>query len=174
MPPSLPFIDPPLNTRPLTPTKQKQSTNDFNVSSLLKNDRTALQCSPTSSSSSTSSEIHSIPSTQQKSSQQRRQTNRPKKQHTGGNRLDKAVRKLTDRLLKTETNNNEEYSYENNNQFEHKNEEDDAHESNNNTIAAAFESSAASITAQIIQNFANRVTSQSLITTDHLDQLDEL
>lgn len=138
----------------LTPSlKQKSPTvNDFNVSSLLKNDRENVQCSPTSSSSSTSSEINPVSMVQKPLQQQRRSTTRPRKQLKS---LDKAVQKLTDRLLKTENNNNEECHFENNNEFEHKNEES-TRENNNNTIASAFGSSAAAITAQFIQNFTNQ------------------
>jgi hypothetical protein len=78
--------------------------------------------------------------------------NRTRK-HTG-NRLDKAVQKLTDRLLKTETNNNEDCNFDNNMDEEKFESAEVVRENNNNTIAS-FGSSAAAITAQILHNFAS-------------------
>lgn len=87
--------------------------------------------------------------------QQRRLLNRQRK-HTGGNRLDKAVQKLTERL-RTETNNNEDCNYNLNGDDRKFVENGEvAREKNNNTIAS-FGSSAAAITAQILQNITSKV-----------------
>lgn len=162
------------NVHPSTPPKSQQPKQptidrcDFNVSSLLKNgcQRSVLQCSPTSSSSSTSSEINPV-----KFGQQKRVVNRSRK-HTG-NRLDKAVQKLTDRLLKTETNNNEDCNFDNNMRNEKFQSEEIVRESNNNTIAS-FGSSAAAITAQILQNFASQTYENNRLVGQTAERSNEM
>jgi hypothetical protein len=151
------FIKPPIKPH----QKQPMMSTDFNVTSLLKDDR---QCSP---SSSTSSEHNSVSSIQM-CSQQNRLTNKP--QSHNGNRLDELVQKLNDRLNKSENNNNEECNFEDNSDRQ---DEAIVRESNNNTIASTFGASAtAMFTAQFIQHVAKQAYENS--KRNAASQLDDL